>query len=150
MLHETGHAYIEDQNIPVLGKEEDAVDNFATILMIDFLEDGAEMAISAADMFAFESDYRPDYYDFGEYIDEHSFDLQRYFSTLCLVYGSEPDQYKSLLDELKKTTYEIAKTFANTTTRTYARIGTTTCNIMNQKKNRHVEFSKTNLVRRSQ
>lgn len=52
--------------------------------------------------------------------------------------------------KLKKTTYEIAKTFANTTTRTYARIGTTTCNIMNQKKNRHVEFSKTNQVRRSQ
>lgn len=80
LLHEAGHAYIEDKNIPVLGKEEDAVDNFATILMIDFLEDGAEMAISAADMFAFESDDRPDYYDFGEYIDEHSFD----FATLLL------------------------------------------------------------------
>ncbi|MGI2945533.1 DUF4344 domain-containing metallopeptidase [Vibrio diabolicus] len=102
LLHEAGHAYVEDQNIPVLGKEEDAVDNFATILMIDFLEDGAEMAISATDMFAFESDDRPDYYDFGEYIDEHSFDLQRYFSTLCLVYGSAPDQYKSLLDEVEK------------------------------------------------
>lgn len=77
LLHEAGHAYIEDQSIPVLGKEEDAVDNFATILLID-------------------------YYDFGEYIDEHSFDLQRYFSTLCLVYGSDPEQYKSLLDEIEK------------------------------------------------
>ncbi|MDW2068683.1 DUF4344 domain-containing metallopeptidase [Vibrio sp. 2094] len=102
LLHEAGHAYIEDQSIPVLGKEEDAVDNFATILMIDFLKDGADMAISAADMFAFESDDRPDYYDFGEYIDEHSFDLQRYFSTLCLVYGSDPEQYKALLDEVEK------------------------------------------------
>lgn len=35
--------------------------------------------ISPADMFAFESDDRPDYDDFGEYIDEHSFDLHRYF-----------------------------------------------------------------------
>lgn len=102
LLHEAGHAYIEDQSIPVLGKEEDAVDNFATILLIDYLDDGADMTISAADMFAFESDDRPDYYDFGEYIDEHSFDLQRYFSTLCLVYGSDPEQYKSLLDEVEK------------------------------------------------
>ncbi|EHY0995142.1 DUF4344 domain-containing metallopeptidase [Vibrio parahaemolyticus] len=102
LLHEAGHAYIEDQSIPVLGKEEDAVDNFSTILLIDYLDDGADMAISAADMFAFESDDRPDYYDFGEYIDEHSFDLQRYFSTLCLVYGSDPEQYKSLLDEVEK------------------------------------------------
>lgn len=102
LLHEAGHAYIADQNIPVLGKEEDAVDNFATILLIDYVDDGADVALSAADMFAFESDDRPDYYDFGEYIDEHSFDLQRYFSTLCLVYGSDPEQYKALLDEVEK------------------------------------------------
>lgn len=102
LLHEAGHAYIADQNIPILGKEEDAVDNFATILLIDYVEDGSDVAISAADMFAFESDDRPDYYEFGEYIDEHSFDLQRYFSTLCLVYGSDPEQYKALLDEVEK------------------------------------------------
>ncbi len=101
LLHEAGHAYIADQNIPILGKEEDAVDNLAAILMIEYLDDGDEAAISAADMFAFESDDRPDYYDFGEYIDEHSFDLQRYFSTLCLVYGSNPEKHSNLLDEVE-------------------------------------------------
>ncbi|MDA0149015.1 DUF4344 domain-containing metallopeptidase [Vibrio sp. LaRot3] len=101
LLHEAGHAYIEDQNIPILGKEEDAVDNFAVVMMIEYVEDGDDAAISAADMFAFESDDRPDYYDFGEYIDEHSFDLQRYFSTLCLVYGSDPDKHAGLLDEVE-------------------------------------------------
>ncbi|MGF1718580.1 DUF4344 domain-containing metallopeptidase [Vibrio kyushuensis] len=101
LLHEVGHAYIVDQNIPILGKEEDAVDNFATIILINEIDNGADAAISAADMFAFESDDRPDYYDFGEYIDEHSFDLQRYFSTLCLVYGSDPEAHKELLDEVE-------------------------------------------------
>lgn len=101
LLHEAGHAYIADQNIPILGKEEDAVDNFAALMMIEYVENGEDAAISAADMFAFESEDRPDYYDFGEYIDEHSFDLQRYFSTLCLVYGSNPEQHKSLLDEVE-------------------------------------------------
>ncbi|MCQ8206058.1 DUF4344 domain-containing metallopeptidase, partial [Vibrio parahaemolyticus] len=68
-------------------------------LLIVYLDDGADIDISAADMFEFESDDIPDYYDFGEYIDEDSFDLQRYFSTLCLVDGSEPEQSKALLDE---------------------------------------------------
>ncbi|MEF1291843.1 DUF4344 domain-containing metallopeptidase [Vibrio sp. M260118] len=101
LLHEAGHAYIADQNIPILGKEEDAVDNFAALIMIEYVENGADAAISAADMFAFESEDKPDKYAFGEYIDEHSFDLQRYFSTLCLVYGSDPKQHQGLLDEVE-------------------------------------------------
>ena len=102
LLHEGGHAYIADRNIPILGKEEDAVDNFAAIMMIEYVEGGDDAAISAADMFAFESQQRPDYYDWGEYIDEHSFDLQRYFSTLCLVYGSDTEKHAALLDEVEK------------------------------------------------
>ncbi len=101
LLHEAGHALIADQHIPILGKEEDAVDNFATVLLLNYVNNGDDAAISAADMFAFESNDRPDYYDFGEYIGEHSFDLQRYFSTLCLVYGSNPKKYDYLLDEVE-------------------------------------------------
>jgi len=102
LLHEAGHAFIADNRIPVLGKEEDAVDNFASIILLNYVDSGDDIAIGAADMFAFESDDRPDYYEFGEYIDEHSFDLQRYFSTLCLVYGSNPDKYNYLLDEVEQ------------------------------------------------
>lgn len=101
LLHEAGHAYVADQGIPILGKEEDAVDNFAAVIMLNYVDQGADATISAADMFAFESDDRPDYYDFYEYIGEHSFDLQRYFATLCLVYGSDPDSHKDLLDEIE-------------------------------------------------
>lgn len=111
LLHEAGHAYIADQNIPVLGKEEDAVDNFATILLLNYVDNGDDIAISAADMFAFESEDRPDYYDFGEYIDEHSFDLQRYFSTLCLVYGSDPKKHINLLDEVENDYLKDRKEF---------------------------------------
>jgi hypothetical protein len=111
LLHEAGHAYIADQKIPILGKEEDAADNFATILLLNYIEAGDDIAISAADMFAFESEDRPDYYDVGEYIDEHSFDLQRYFSTLCLVYGSDPETYKHLLDEVEKDYLKDRKDF---------------------------------------
>ncbi|EDK30480.1 hypothetical protein VSWAT3_17973 [Vibrionales bacterium SWAT-3] len=111
LIHEAGHAYIEDQQIAILGKEEDAVDNLVTILLINYVEHGTDAAISAADMFAFESEDRPEYYDLGEYIDEHSFDLQRYFSTLCLVYGSDPEAYKNLLDEVENDYLKDRKEF---------------------------------------
>ncbi|KFA98639.1 DUF4344 domain-containing metallopeptidase [Vibrio sp. ER1A] len=102
LLHEAGHAYVADHGIAILGKEEDAVDNFAAVLMLNYVENGADATISAADMFSFESEDRPDYYDFAEYIGEHSFDLQRYFSTLCLVYGSDPESHATLLGEIEE------------------------------------------------
>lgn len=111
LLHEAGHAYVADQNIPILAKEEDAVDNFASILLLEYVDNGDEVAISAADMFAFESDERPEYYEVSDYIDEHSFDLQRYFSTLCLVYGSNEKKYQYLLDEVDKDYLKDRKDF---------------------------------------
>lgn len=102
LLHEAGHALVSDNGIPILGKEEDAVDNLATIIMIQYLEDGSAAALNAADMFDYESEDGGEYYDYGEYAGEHSFDLQRYFSTLCLVYGSDPKVNANLLDEVEE------------------------------------------------
>lgn len=111
LLHEIGHAYVADKQIPVLGKEEDAVDNLAAIVMLEYIDNGADRTISAADMFAFESEDLPSDIQAAEYIDEHSFNLQRYFQTLCLVYGSNPDQYPDLLDEIGKDGLERRKEF---------------------------------------
>ncbi|WP_241901335.1 DUF4344 domain-containing metallopeptidase [Vibrio sp. 10N.286.49.B3] len=102
LLHEMAHALIADNQIPILAKEEDAADNLAAIMMINYVEQGDSAAINAADIFALEAEGKPEYYELGDYIDEHSFDLQRYFATLCLVYGSDPKKHKTLLDEVEK------------------------------------------------
>ncbi|GEA51771.1 hypothetical protein VIN01S_25750 [Vibrio inusitatus NBRC 102082] len=102
LLHEVGHALVADNLIPILGKEEDAVDNLATIVMINYLENGQDAALNAADMFDYESESGGEYYDFSEYAGVHSFNLQRYFATLCLVYGSDPKRNKGLLDEIEE------------------------------------------------
>ncbi len=79
----------EDQQIANLGKEEDAVDNLATILLINYVEHGTDAAISAADMFAFESEDRPWVLRFGWiHLDEHSFDLQLLLNLMFGPYGS--------------------------------------------------------------
>ena len=97
MFHEFAHAIIFMYEIPVLGKEEDAADGLASVLLIEFFEGGQEIAISAADLFDLESEDR-DELDEQDFWGEHSLDLQRYYGTLCHVYGSDPEKYKAILE----------------------------------------------------
>ncbi len=99
LLHEIGHAYIADRAIPILGKEEDSVDNFATILLLNDIPRGDDIAINSADLFALE-DLDTDSFDDADFVSEHSLDLQRYYNILCLVYGSNPNRYQRIFDEL--------------------------------------------------
>ncbi|MGB1256513.1 MAG: DUF4344 domain-containing metallopeptidase [Thiolinea sp.] len=96
LFHELAHALINMYDLPVLGKEEDAADGLATVLLIRFFEDGQELAISAADLFDLESEDSDELSD-ADFWDEHSLDAQRYYATLCHVYGSDPEQYGKLL-----------------------------------------------------
>lgn len=98
LFHELGHALISMYDLPVLGKEEDAVDGLATILLIEFYEGGEEIALSAADLFDMESE---DVDEFSEedFWDEHSLDVQRFYNTLCHVYGSNPNKYAHIQKE---------------------------------------------------
>lgn len=95
LFHEFAHAIIAMYELPVLGKEEDAADSLASVLLIEFFENGAEIALSAADLFDIESDDREVLTD-EDFWGEHSLDDQRYFATLCHVYGSDPAGYKQL------------------------------------------------------
>ena len=98
LFHELGHALIPMFNLPVLGKEEDAVDNLATTMLIEYFDGGSEIAISAADLFDLESD---DIKELSEenFWDEHSLDAQRFYNTLCMVYGSDPNKYDDIIDD---------------------------------------------------
>ncbi len=98
LLHEFGHAIISMNKLPVVGKEEDAADSLATLLLIEGFENGQDIALSAADMFALESeDY--DTFEEPDFWDEHSLDAQRYYTTLCHIYGSSPEKYAYLMEE---------------------------------------------------
>jgi hypothetical protein len=90
LFHEVGHALVDQWDLPVVGREEDAVDAFSTIFMTEFVKEG-EFALAGADFF---------YYLAGthqlsevDFADEHSFDKQRSYSIACWVYGSGPQRY---------------------------------------------------------
>ncbi|MCB0662389.1 MAG: hypothetical protein KDC24_06595 [Saprospiraceae bacterium] len=97
LYHEIGHALVEAYAIPITGKEEDAVDGLASVLISEVLED-PEMALVVADLFALQ-DEQVEEFEEAHFWDEHSLDAQRYYNILCWFYGSNPEQYQSVIEE---------------------------------------------------
>jgi hypothetical protein len=91
-FHELGHGLVDYYDLPITGKEEDAVDDFSAILMIE--ADLAEYAAYAAEFWA---ETGTGVEDVSQFADEHSLSEQRFFNILCLIFGSDPDKYESLV-----------------------------------------------------
>jgi len=90
MFHELGHCLIDVWELPATGREEDAVDQLASILMLDGSDEGQASTINAALEFEIASQNE----DKTDMIfwDEHSFSKTRFYDMLCLVYGSNPEK----------------------------------------------------------
>lgn len=107
LFHEIGHALVDLWDIPVLGREEDAVDAFSTIFMAEFVPNGGQIALWGAELFDFmgSSSVKGRSVRLGlqAFADEHSLDQQRAYSIACWVYGSNPAKYRGLttIPELK-------------------------------------------------
>jgi hypothetical protein len=92
LFHEIGHAFVDVYDLPITGKEEDAVDEFAAIILLEISEDGIDATLTGIDQFLLDSEQAA---ILGEtpYWAEHSLSVQRYFTLSCLVYGSDPESY---------------------------------------------------------
>lgn len=101
LYHELGHALVDRLQLPVLGREEDAVDSLAAWLMVPEEADplAEELLMAAADGHALADWYGEE--DDLAFWDEHSMDLQRFAAIYCLLYGSDPEGWADLADELE-------------------------------------------------
>jgi len=99
--HELGHGLIHKLDLPVLGREEDAADQLATLMLMDAGSDavGGEPVLTAALGWLDSWKKREGEADNSDYFDEHSLDYQRYANIVCLVYGSDPENYGNLVEE---------------------------------------------------
>lgn len=99
--HELGHGLIHKLDLPVLGREEDAADQLATLMLMDTGSDSVsgEPVLTAALGWLDSWQKRDGEADDADYFDEHSLDYQRYANIVCLVYGSDPENYGNLIDE---------------------------------------------------
>jgi len=98
-FHELGHAAVDVFDIPITGNEEDAVDRFATLLLLSDNESDAEevdLADSAIGSFDLETAESLEDLDFA---DEHPVNEQRWYTMACLMVGSNPEKYDYLVGE---------------------------------------------------
>lgn len=105
LLHEMGHMVIAVYHVPVLGREEDAADRFATAVMTAKLSDGAprqhNIVLSAAMFFdaihTLNQESAPGQYDWA---DEHGEPRQRADMISCLLFGADPSAYTDLAKDI--------------------------------------------------
>lgn len=87
--HEIAHALIDQLDLPVLGREEDAADAYAALAMLP--EPPTPLAdallLAAANGWLFYAETAP--IDQLSYIDSHPLDEQRFYRTACLIVGSD-------------------------------------------------------------
>jgi hypothetical protein len=102
LLHELAHAAIADLEIPVLGREEDAADEFAIVRMLWVGSAFTHRVLGDATKGWFFS-ARRDRKE-GEplaFYDEHSLDQQRAYRIVCLMVGHDPNEMVDLANEMK-------------------------------------------------
>jgi len=107
--HEAGHAAISDMGIPVVGREEDAADIFATLMALMCTDGFADRVLANAALGWFFSDRR-DRRDRRErrrgaeaaaYYDGHGMDLQRAYNVVCLMAGSNMGKFADVANAAK-------------------------------------------------
>ncbi len=101
VFHEAGHMLVSELSLPVLGREEDAVDGLAMLLLLEAddedlnvaVEDWANIWFLSAD-----PDAKPE--DMPSW-DSHGLDEQRAYSTICWMLGKNEKRFKEFADSVE-------------------------------------------------
>ncbi len=101
VLHETGHALVHLLDLPVTGRQEDAVDQLAAILMLRFTsreETPAEVIENLRLAANWMLSRSTGAYNLDAYAAEHALGEQRFFNLQCLIYGTDPDGFAGMVE----------------------------------------------------
>jgi hypothetical protein len=107
-LHEVGHATFDILDVPIFGHEEDAADNFATYIMLQFGEGQAHRLIAGAAWAwrAYLGDYKKNpvvplrLSAFGS---DHGLPQERFYNLVCLAFGADRVGFADLANYLPPT-----------------------------------------------
>jgi hypothetical protein len=99
-FHELGHALTHVLDIPITGKEEDAVDQLSTWILADGSDEGELAALHGAMSFYLETSAGEETsVDDLAFWDEHSLSQQRFYNIMCWVYGQNQEKYEYLVSD---------------------------------------------------
>ena len=99
LWHEAGHALISEFGLPVIGQEEDAVDAFATLMMLsDESEERLERLLDVAEVWMLSHERAEADGIAPDYFDEHDLDAQRGLRVICFLAGEGPGRAHELIE----------------------------------------------------
>jgi hypothetical protein len=104
-IHELGHCLIDVLKLPSTGREEDAVDQLSTFVLVGLKgEEGERMAISGALSWGIQYERLAKSGKTAAeldmlWADEHSMDGQRFYNILCWVFGHNPNKYMAMVND---------------------------------------------------
>ena len=89
LLHEVAHAIFDLLKIPLFGREEDAADQLAAFILLQFGNDVARRTITGAALLFRQMavDQQP---GTADYAAVHGLPAQRFINVLCIAYGAQP------------------------------------------------------------
>jgi len=87
-LHEAGHAVFDYLSVPVLGREEDAADQFAAYFLLQFDKSEVRRLIAGA-AYAYHLEASKPSTKKNPFADEHGLPAQRFYNVLCIAYGAD-------------------------------------------------------------
>jgi hypothetical protein len=107
-LHEVGHAVFDILDVPIFGHSEDAADNFATYIMLQFGEGQAHRLIEGAAWAwrAYLGDYKKNPVvptRLNAFAGDHGLPQERFYNLLCLAYGADQVGFADLENYLPQT-----------------------------------------------
>ena len=98
-LHETGHAVFNMLQIPVLGRQEDAADQFSAYIMLRLSKGEARrMILGSAYHYAIQVPGPEVISSRDLFSDEHSLPTQRAFNVLCIAYGADKKLFADIVE----------------------------------------------------
>jgi hypothetical protein len=97
-LHEVGHATFDIFGVPIFGREEDAADNFATYILLQFGREQARRLIGGAAWAwrAYLGDYRRNpvvQTRLAAFSSDHGLPQERFYNLLCLAFGANKVEF---------------------------------------------------------
>jgi len=102
--HELGHALFEIYNIPILGRQEDAADQFATYFILQFGGERARRLILGA-AYSYRGFVKQITGDpkvtlpLVAFSSDHGQPEQRFYNLICIAYGYDPKVFAAAVDE---------------------------------------------------
>jgi hypothetical protein len=98
-VHEFGHGVLAELELPNLGHDEDAADNFAILTALKVGNSFSDRVLVEATKGWYLADLRdkaggakPEYYS------AHAMNLQRAYQIICMMVGAHPDKFKEMAD----------------------------------------------------